>query len=139
MILPAVAPDGYSGEIRLLVGIDLDGRILGVRVTNHRETPGLGDRIETRKSDWVHSFDGRSLGNPPAEQWNVKKNGGVFDQFTGATITPRAVVKAVQHSLAYFRQNRDIIRERLNEPPAPRNRILTPEAIAGESTPAEHS
>jgi len=139
MILPAVAPDGYSGEIRLLVGIDLDGRILGVRVTNHRETPGLGDRIETRKSDWVYSFDGRSLGNPPAEQWNVKKNGGVFDQFTGATITPRAVVKAVQHSLTYFRQNRDIIRERLNEPPAPRNRTLTPEAIAGESTPAEHS
>ncbi|KPQ28431.1 MAG: electron transport complex protein RnfG [Marinobacter excellens HL-55] len=139
IIMPAVAPDGYSGEIRLLVGLDLDGKVLGVRVTNHRETPGLGDRIETRKSDWVYSFDGRSLGNPPANQWNVKKNGGVFDQFTGATITPRAVVKAVHHSLSYFRQNREVIRERLNEPPSPRNRQLTPEAIAGEANPAEHS
>ncbi|MBE0485236.1 electron transport complex subunit RsxG [Marinobacter sp.] len=139
LIMPAVAPDGYSGEIRLLVGLDLEGRILGVRVTHHRETPGLGDRIETRKSDWVYGFDGRSLGNPPTDQWNVKKNGGVFDQFTGATITPRAVVNAVQHTLTYFRQNRELIRERLNEPPSPRNRQLTPDAIAGESNTAEHS
>ncbi|GGC79726.1 electron transport complex subunit RsxG [Marinobacter halophilus] len=139
IIMPALAPDGYSGEIRLLVGLDLDGRVLGVRVTSHRETPGLGDRIETRKSGWVHDFDGRSLGDPPANQWNVKKNGGVFDQFTGATITPRAVIKAVQRSLAYFRQNREVIRGRLNEPASPRNQKLIPEAIAGESNPAEHS
>lgn len=111
LILPAIAPDGYSGDIHLLVGIDLSGEVLGVRVTSHRETPGLGDRIERKKSDWVLSFEGRSLGNPEPRDWNVKKNGGVFDQFTGATITPRAVVKAVQHTLIYFRQNREAILE----------------------------
>ncbi len=139
VIMPAIAPDGYSGEIRLLVGISMEGEILGVRVTNHRETPGLGDRIETRKSDWVYGFDGRSLSNPLPKQWNVKKNGGVFDQFTGATITPRAVVKAVQKSLIYFRQNRQEIRKRLNEPPSPKPASQRPEVIAGESKPAEHS
>ncbi len=105
LILPAVAPDGYSGDIHLLVGINLSGEVLGVRITGHRETPGLGDRIELKKSDWVLSFEGRSLDNPEPRQWNVKKNGGVFDQFTGATITPRAVVKAVQDTLIYFRKN----------------------------------
>ena len=102
MILPTVAPDGYSGNIRLLVGLDLQGRVLGVRVTSHKETPGLGDRIETRKSDWIYAFDGKSLGNPAPNAWNVKKNGGIFDQFTGATITPRAVVKAVQKTWSIF-------------------------------------
>ena len=111
LIFPAVAPDGYSGDIHLLVGVDLDGTVLGVRVTSHRETPGLGDRIETRKSDWVYDFNGRSLNNPKPREWNVKKNGGVFDQFTGATITPRAVVKAVQKTLVYFRKHRADIRE----------------------------
>lgn len=106
LIFPAVAPDGYSGDIRLLVGVNLQGEILGVRVTSHRETPGLGDRVELKKSNWVLSFEGRSLGNPEPRNWNVKKNGGVFDQFTGATITPRAVVKAVQHTLIYFRKHR---------------------------------
>lgn len=114
-IMPMVAPDGYSGDIRLLVGIDLKGTVLGVRVVSHKETPGLGDRIETKKSDWIYSFKGRSLGNPEPRNWNVKKNGGVFDQFTGATITPRAVVKAVQKSLIYFRQNRRQILNRLEE------------------------
>lgn len=109
LILPAIAPDGYSGDIQLLVGINLRGEVLGVRVTSHRETPGLGDRIELKKSDWVLAFEGRSLDNPEPRNWNVKKNGGVFDQFTGATITPRAVVKAVQHTLVYFRQNRQEI------------------------------
>ncbi|MFL1406405.1 electron transport complex subunit RsxG [Marinobacter sp. M1N3S26] len=109
LILPAVAPDGYSGDIHLLVGINLKGEVLGVRVTSHRETPGLGDRVELRKSNWVLSFEGRSLDNPEPRNWNVKKNGGVFDQFTGATITPRAVVKAVQHTLMYFREHRDAI------------------------------
>ncbi|MFO7529776.1 MAG: electron transport complex subunit RsxG [Marinobacter sp.] len=116
-IMPAVAPDGYSGDIRLLVGIDLQGTVLGVRVVSHKETPGLGDRIETKKSDWIYSFQGRSLDNPEPRNWNVKKNGGVFDQFTGATITPRAVVKAVQKSLVYFRQNRREILNRLEETP----------------------
>jgi len=118
MIFPAVAPDGYSGNIHLLVGIDLDGTVLGVRVTSHRETPGLGDRIETRKSDWVLNFDGRSLNNPLPKEWNVKKNGGVFDQFTGATITPRAVVKAVQKTLVYYRKHRDDIRKVITAQPA---------------------
>ncbi|MEX2473990.1 electron transport complex subunit RsxG [Marinobacter sp.] len=139
LILPAVAPDGYSGDIHLLVGIDTQGRVLGVRVTSHRETPGLGDRIETRKSDWIGSFDGRSLDDPQPDRWTVKKNGGVFDQFTGATITPRAVVKAVQRTLVYFRQNRSDIRKLLNEPPAPRNSPLSPEVIAGDKREAEHS
>lgn len=139
MIMPVVAPDGYSGDIHLLVGLDMRGVILGVRVTSHRETPGLGDRIETKKSDWVRSFDGRSLGRPPHREWNVKKNGGDFDQFTGATISPRAVVKAVHKTLIYFRENREIIRERLNESPSPRDKILKPEAIAGESANTEHS
>lgn len=116
-IMPVVAPDGYSGDIRLLVGIDLQGTVLGVRVVNHKETPGLGDRIETKKSAWIYSFEGRSLENPEPRNWNVKKNGGVFDQFTGATITPRAVVKAVQKSLVYFRQNRREILNRLKETP----------------------
>lgn len=111
MIFPAIAPDGYSGDIRLLVGVDPEGEVLGVRVTSHKETPGLGDRIETRKSDWIYSFNGRSLDDPRPKQWNVKKNGGVFDQFTGATITPRAVVKAVQKTLIYYRQNRETIEQ----------------------------
>ncbi|MCM0612489.1 electron transport complex subunit RsxG [Marinobacter sediminum] len=139
MIIPVIAPDGYSGSIRLLVGVDMQGKILGVRVTSHKETPGLGDRIETKKSDWILSFVGRSLGNPPNREWNVKKNGGEFDQFTGATITPRAVVKAVHKALIYFRKNRQAIRERLNEAPQPRDKALSPESIAGESTSSEHS
>lgn len=101
LIIPAVAPDGYSGDIRLLVGVDRNGTVLGVRVTSHRETPGLGDGIERRKSDWITSFEGRSLSNPEAPGWTVRKNGGAFDQFTGATITPRAVVKAVERTLLY--------------------------------------
>lgn len=109
LILPAIAPDGYSGNIHLLVGVNLDGVILGVRVTSHRETPGLGDKIELKKSNWVLSFEGRSLDNPEPRNWNVKKNGGAFDQFTGATITPRAVVKAVQDTLVYFRRHRQQI------------------------------
>ncbi|MBU2955154.1 electron transport complex subunit RsxG [Marinobacter sp. F3R08] len=139
MIMPIVAPDGYSGRISLLIGVDMQGTVLGVRVTSHKETPGLGDRIETRKSDWIKSFDGRSLGEPPHRAWNVKKNGGEFDQFTGATITPRAVVKAVQKALIYFREHRQVIREQLNETPSLRDKILNPEVIAGESSNTEHS
>lgn len=139
LIMPVVAPDGYSGNINLLVGIDMSGTILGVRVTSHRETPGLGDKIELKKSDWIRTFTGQSLGHPPHREWNVKKNGGKFDQFTGATITPRAVVKAVQKALIYFREHRQVIRERLNEPPSPGEKRLNPEAIAGQSPTREHS
>lgn len=139
LILPVVAPDGYSGDIRMLVGIDMSGTVLGVRVTSHKETPGLGDKIELKKSDWIRSFNDRALGEPPLRDWTVKKNGGVFDQFTGATITPRAVVGAVKETLVYFRNNRDLIRSRLNQPPSPRDEALTPEAIAGQANSAEHS
>ena len=106
-ILMPTAPDGYSGAIRLIVGINYDGELAGVRVLAHKETPGLGDAIEVERSDWVHGFRHRSLGNPEEGRWKVKKDGGVFDQFTGATITPRAVVKAVYHSLKYFEAHRD--------------------------------
>jgi len=105
-ILTAVAPDGYSGSIRLLVGIDTEGRLLGVRVLAHRETPGLGDAIEQHKSTWIDGFKGRSLGDPALERWQVKKDGGDFDQFTGATVTPRAVVRAVKNAMLYFEANR---------------------------------
>lgn len=102
IILRATAPDGYSGAIHLLVGIQADGRLAGVRVLNHRETPGLGDKIDLAKSPWIRSFDGKSLQTPSAEGWAVKKDRGEFDQFAGATITPRAVVKAVHKALQYF-------------------------------------
>lgn len=106
-VLTPVAPDGYNGTIRLLVGVYHDGTLAGVRVVGHRETPGLGDGIDERRSDWIYGFDGRSLGDPAAEGWQVKRDGGFFDQFTGATITPRAVVKAVHRSLQYFVSHRD--------------------------------
>lgn len=107
VVLPAVAANGYNGSIHLLVGILTDGRISGVRITEHRETPGLGDAIEASRSDWIYSFNGKSLRNPDKKKWKVKRDGGVFDQFTGATISPRAVVKAVHSALVYFEKHRD--------------------------------
>ena len=101
VILPATARDGYSGDIQLLVGITPSGEVTGARVVAHKETPGLGDGIDMRKSNWMLGFDGRSLGAPPLPSWLVKKDGGDFDQFTGATVTPRAVVAAVRRSLEY--------------------------------------
>ena len=98
-LLTVVAHDGYSGDIHLLVGVTPDGTVTGVRVTQHRETPGLGDKIDLRVSKWILEFTGRALGDPPADEWTVRKDGGAFDQFTGATITPRAVVKAVARTL----------------------------------------
>ena len=109
VILSALAPDGYSGAIHLLVGVNADGSLAGVRVTSHRETPGLGDAIEVQRSDWVHAFSGLSLSNPGASGWRVKKDGGDFDQFTGATITPRAVVSAVHRALQFYRNNRETL------------------------------
>ena len=111
-VFNSVAPDGYSGSIHLLVGVYVDGSLAGVRVVKHAETPGLGDAIELRKSDWIEGFDGKSLGNPEAAGWRVKRDGGVFDQLTGATITPRAVVKAVHNTLLYYQQNADMIFDR---------------------------
>lgn len=116
-ILTAVAPDGYSGDIRLLIGIEADGRLAGVRVLEHRETPGLGDKIDLDRAEWILSFDGRSLSDPLPAQWTVRKDGGVFDQFAGATITPRAVVKAVRRALEYFRQNQAALFEPLSTAP----------------------
>lgn len=100
------ARDGYAGPIRLLVGVAMHGAITGVRVLEHRETPGLGDRIETTKSDWVLQFDGHSLRDPEAPQWAIKGDGGDFDQLTGASVTPRAIIKAVKSTLTYFDANR---------------------------------
>ncbi|MFV3333769.1 electron transport complex subunit RsxG [Pseudomonas sp. NY15437] len=102
VVLQPIARDGYGGSIQLLVGVTAQGRLLGVRVVAHHETPGQGDRIELGKSDWLHGFDGRSLGDPTDASWKVKKDGGQFDQFAGATVTPRAVVKATHLALQYF-------------------------------------
>jgi electron transport complex protein RnfG len=101
------AVDGYNGDIDLLTGILADGRLAGVRVTGHKETPGLGDGIELEKDDWILGFDGKSLENPVNDGWKVKRDGGEFDGFTGATITPRAVVGAVHAALEYFSLNRE--------------------------------
>ncbi|MGZ8217014.1 electron transport complex subunit RsxG [Methylomagnum sp.] len=101
--LSPTAPDGYNGAIRLLVAIRADGQLAGVRALSHRETPGLGDFIDAGKSDWIHGFTGRSLENPPESRWQVKRDGGDFDQFAGATVTPRAVVRAVRNALVFFR------------------------------------
>jgi electron transport complex protein RnfG len=105
-IIPAVAPDGYGGALKLVTGVNADGSIAGVRVLSHNETPGLGDKVDLKKSKWVLGFDGKSLQNPSPERWKVKKDRGEFDQFTGATITPRAVTKAVYQSLLYFEANK---------------------------------
>ena len=106
IVLSPVAPNGYSGSIELLVGINYDGTLAGVRVVKHHETPGLGDAIEAERSDWILGFAGKSLKNPSPKKWKVKRDGGAFDQFTGATITPRAVVKAVKSALVYFNTHR---------------------------------
>ena len=107
--IPVVTPRGYSGDIRLLVGVDAEGEVLGVRVLQQNETPGLGDKIKADRSDWILDFNGRRLGDPPAEEWKVQKDGGVFDQFTGATVSPRAVVGAVRNALAYVRRHHAVL------------------------------
>ncbi len=103
------ARDGYAGPIRLLIGVSMDGTITGVRVLEHRETPGLGDRIEITKSNWVLQFDGHSLRDPEPGKWKIRGDGGSFDQLTGASITPRAIVKAIKATLAYFEANRETL------------------------------
>ena len=108
VLLETVAPDGYNGDIELLVGVNADGRLAGVRVLSHRETPGLGDKIELTRSDWILQFAGRSLDDPPAD-WRVRQDGGRIDQFAGATITPRAVLAAVRRTLVYAGNNMDAL------------------------------
>lgn len=103
------ARDGYAGPIRLLLGVTMEGAVTGVRILEHRETPGLGDRIESSKSDWVLQFDGRSLQDPEEKMWAIKTDGGNFDQLTGASITPRSVIRAIRETLTYFALNRDAI------------------------------
>ncbi len=100
---------GYAGTIELLLGLDAAGTVLGARVLSHAETPGLGDKMDVAKGDWILVFDGLSLGNPPAERWAVKKDGGDFDQFTGATITPRAILGALRGGLEFFASHRDTL------------------------------
>jgi electron transport complex protein RnfG len=101
-VFETTAPEGYAGPIRMLIGVDTSGTLTGVRVLEHRETPGLGDAIEAERSDWIYHFAGHSIGNPQLPGWAVKKDGGVFDQFTGATITPRLVVNTIKKTLLYF-------------------------------------
>jgi electron transport complex protein RnfG len=103
------ARNGYAGPIRILVGVAMDGTVTGVRVLEHRETPGLGDRVDITKSDWVLQFDGRSLRDPEPSGWAIKSDDGEFDQLTGASITPRAIIKAIRETLIYFSANQEII------------------------------
>jgi Na+-translocating ferredoxin:NAD+ oxidoreductase subunit G len=107
LFITSVAPDGYAGKINLVIGVYSNGKIAGVRVTEHKETPGLGDKIEIKKSNWIKGFDNKSLQNTSNKYWQVKKDGGEFDALTGATITPRAIVNAVFNTLTFYQQNKD--------------------------------
>lgn len=117
VILPATARDGYSGDIRTLVGVRSDGSVAGVRVVAHKETPGLGDKVDLRKSPWILGFNDRSLDNPALSQWSASKDGGAFDQFTGATVTPRAVILATRRALEYAELNQATLFETLADHP----------------------
>lgn len=108
-LFPVTAPDGYTTAIQLLVGIKADGTLAGVRVVDHKETPGLGDKVELKKSDWILTFNDKSLLNPIQDNWAVKKDGGEFDSFTGATITPRAVINAVKQALVMFEKDKALL------------------------------
>jgi len=117
VILPVTARDGYSGDIRALVGVRSDGSVAGVRVVAHKETPGLGDKVDLRKSAWILDFNARSLTDPAISGWTVSKDGGAFDQFTGATVTPRAVILATRRALEYAQLNRATLFETpVNDP-----------------------
>ncbi len=107
VVFTSIAPNGYNGPIHLLIGVNIDGRLAGVRVVKHRETPGLGDVVSITHSNWILGFNNKSLSDPNSKHWKVKRDGGSFDQFTGATITPRAVVNAVHDALLYFKKNKD--------------------------------
>ena len=119
-IIPTIAHDGYSGDIKLIVGVNVDGSVAGVRALAHNETPGLGDRVDLKKSPWVLGFNGKSLHDPDISRWGVKKDGGYFDQFTGATITPRAVVRQVKQVLQYYEQVQPLAPKQAGAATAPR-------------------
>ncbi|MDH3748647.1 MAG: electron transport complex subunit RsxG [Gammaproteobacteria bacterium] len=108
-LFAVTAPDGYAGPIRILLGATYDGVVTGIRILEHRETPGLGDKIVSSRSNWVFQFDGHSLDNPELTGWALKRDGGQFDQLTGASITPRAVINAMRETLLYFAAHRDEI------------------------------
>lgn len=131
-IIPVIAPDGYTGDIEIIVGVNVDGTIAGARVLSHKETPGLGDQVDLKKSSWILGFNGRSLTNPEPEGWAVKRDKGVFDQFTGATITPRAVVAAIARALNYAQENHQ--RLYLSAPQAAaKSATNSPSTMAGRS------
>ncbi|WP_455204715.1 electron transport complex subunit RsxG [Kaarinaea lacus] len=134
---------GYAGPINVIVGINRKGELLGTRILSHSETPGLGDKIEAEKHPWVYSFDGLSLSNPTEEQWKVKKDGGYFDSFTGATITPRAVIKAVKSSLEIFEANKNILLAETKKDTDTNNQPLKQTTPSNEAqdikTPSEQS
>jgi len=119
VILEAIAHDGYSGDIKLLIAIRADGTVSGVRVLAHKETPGLGDYIDIAHGNWIKLFDNESVEKTPVEQWKVKKDGGKFDYMVGATITPRAVVKAVAKALQFYEQNRQLLQEQPEQQSTP--------------------
>lgn len=106
-IINSIAPDGYGGPIELLIAVDYNGAVLGVRVLSHHETPGIGNAFEFPGSTWLDAFRGHSLRNPDTAGWNIRKDGGEFEQFTSATISPRAIIKAVQRTLDYYQRNRE--------------------------------
>jgi electron transport complex protein RnfG len=133
VIVPAVAPDGYNGDIQMIIGINMDGSIAGVRVVSHNETPGLGDKVDIKKDDWILGFNGKSLENPKPAGWKVKKDKGEFDQFTGATITPRAVVQQVLKTLQYYQEDKQRL---LKEAAAISIPALTPASIPVSTSPA---
>ena len=110
--LPVIANDGYSGPIHMTLGVNLQGEVTGLRVIKHKETPGLGDKIDLAKSDWILDFNGRSLSDPEADQWSPRPDGGAFDAFTGATITPRAVIAATARALAWYQQAKPTLLQR---------------------------
>ncbi|MBC7983336.1 MAG: electron transport complex subunit RsxG [Candidatus Obscuribacterales bacterium] len=116
VVLTPVAPDGYGGRIELLVAIAYDGSVLGVHVLSHHETPGIGDGFEPRRTAWLQSFNQRSLANPEPTRWTIRKDGGGFDQFTGASVTPRAIIKTVRRTLEYYRANREALFNAASEP-----------------------
>jgi len=119
IIMPVIAPDGYSGNIELIVGINADSSVAGLRILAHQETPGLGDKVDLKKSDWVLSFNQQRLNGANDSDWAVKKDGGRFDQFTGATITPRAVTNASKRAILLFRKHQaQLLRTAPSDKPA---------------------
>ncbi len=129
VIVPAVAPDGYNGDIQMIIGINIDGTIAGVRVVSHNETPGLGDKVDIKKDDWILSFNGKSLENPKPSGWKVKKDKGEFDQFTGATITPRAVVQQVRKALQYYKEDKQRLLKEAMQASAPKKDPTPPKEV----------